>query len=79
MGEAFERNRITEVKSSKHQHPSTREIPNTKLQLARAGLELGSWWFSGAWILVLGASLDVGAFIKFLFIMLRSQMIPATQ
>src|SRR2546423_8575519 len=40
--------------SSKHQAPSTREIPNTKQFERRAvRLELDVWCFSGAWSLEL--------------------------
>src|SRR5713101_8039311 len=43
-------------KSSKLQHPSSREIPTSKLQNARnACLRLEPWCFSGAWSLELGA------------------------
>src|ERR1039458_4800397 len=38
----------------KHQHPSSREIPNTKLQTPRGDyLKFGAWCFSGAWSLEL--------------------------
>ena len=43
-------------KNSKHQAPSTREASSFKLQGNEVRvLELGSWNFSGAWMLVLGA------------------------
>jgi hypothetical protein len=43
-------------KSSNIQAPSSREIPNTKLQSVRvACLEFEVWCFSGAWMLELGA------------------------
>ena len=38
------------MKSSKRQHPSSREIPNSQTQIARL-----------IWMLKFGASLDVGA------------------
>jgi protein SCO1 len=48
-------------RSTKFQAPSTRESPNPKLQLAPpAALMFGTWDFSGAWRLVLGALLLVG-------------------
>jgi hypothetical protein len=51
-------------KNSKHQHPSTRETSNSRIQMARAlALELENWSFSGAWILALGAS-TLGAIEK---------------
>src|SRR6266550_397339 len=43
------------AKSSNIQAPSTREASNPKLQTRRsAPLELGSWSFSGVWVLGLG-------------------------
>jgi hypothetical protein len=43
--------------SSKIQAPSTREAPSFKLQATNAPvLELGPWNFSGAWMVVFGAS-----------------------
>jgi hypothetical protein len=43
-------------KNTNIQAPSTREAPSSKLQSVAAPiLELGSWNFSGAWMLVLGA------------------------
>jgi hypothetical protein len=42
------------MRSSKVQHPSSREISNTKHHQT-AVLEFGAWSFSGAWMLVLGA------------------------
>src|SRR5436309_13724079 len=44
------------VKSSKQQHPSSRETPKSKNQREgpRVFLEFGAWSFSGAWMLVLG-------------------------
>jgi hypothetical protein len=45
-----------EHKSLKHQPPSSREIPRTKLQNLRASpLKFEAWCFSGAWSLELGA------------------------
>src|ERR1039458_8970308 len=38
--------------NSKHQIPSTKEAPNSKLQALRS-LQLGVWNFSGAWNLEL--------------------------
>jgi len=44
------------MKNSKHQAPSTREAPNSKLQTTVAPvLKIGHWNFSGAWILDVGA------------------------
>jgi hypothetical protein len=46
-------------KNSKHQHPSSREIPSTKIQrrsVLQKFLELEGWSFSGAWSLDVGAS-----------------------
>jgi hypothetical protein len=49
------------MKNTKHQDPSSREIPNSKLQITqpRDGLTgffgFGAWNFSGAWSLVFGA------------------------
>jgi general secretion pathway protein J len=43
------------MKSSKIQHPSPREAPNSKLQRRRC-LEIGVWGFSGAWSLEPGVS-----------------------
>src|SRR5258708_15054373 len=52
----------SDVRSSKHQHPSSRETPRTKLQDAHTPrLELEVWCFSGAW------SLGVGAFCAAVF------------
>src|ERR1017187_2739142 len=50
------------LKSSKFQAPSSREIPNTKLQknCPAPELELGAWCFSGCW------SLELGCFISLL-------------
>src|SRR5881628_1233165 len=49
---------MRERQSSKHQHPSSREAPTSKLQTAEAQvLELEIWSFSGAWSLEFGASL----------------------
>jgi len=48
------------MKNTKHQTPSSREAPNTKLQNPRARLVFGAWCFFGAWSLVLGASLLTG-------------------
>src|SRR5437764_6026749 len=59
------------MKSSKHQHPSTREIPSTKHQFhsdrhsceldeikeRTVRFEVEVWSFTGAWMLVLGASI----------------------
>src|ERR1700731_134573 len=44
-------------KNSKHQAPSSREAPNSKLQTRTCALPLvfEVWGFSGAWCLVLGA------------------------
>ena len=42
-------------KTFKHQHPTSRETPNPKLQTMRATvLVIGIWIFSGAWGLDLG-------------------------
>jgi hypothetical protein len=47
-------------KSTNIQAPSSREAPNFKFQTSRARvLGLGAWNFSGAWMLVLGASAAV--------------------
>src|SRR5579884_2712666 len=48
------------IRSSNTQAPSSREIPNHKLQAgadrsACAGLSIGAWNFSGAWMLKFGA------------------------
>ena len=44
------------AKSTNIRAPTTREAPNFKLQSRTARvLKLGSWSFSGAWMLVLGA------------------------
>src|SRR5688500_19552099 len=47
------------VETSKFQAPSSRETSNSKLQTARIPVHsaLDVWCFSGAWTLVLGASL----------------------
>jgi hypothetical protein len=45
---------------SKPQPPEKFQVPNFK-SYARAKLELGPWSFSGAWMLVLGALLALGA------------------
>jgi hypothetical protein len=54
------------LKSTKHQAPSSRETPNTKLQAHRemgGFLVFGIWSFFGAWSLVLGAwILDLGSY-----------------
>src|ERR1051325_5449342 len=42
--------------SSKIQAPNSNEIPSPKFQKLSDVLELGAWRFSGAWMLVLGAS-----------------------
>jgi hypothetical protein len=44
------------IESSKHQAPSTRETPSTKLQTARGNFH---------WNLVIGASLELGAWSFF--------------
>src|ERR1043166_1544795 len=49
-----------DMKSSKHQAPSSREASSTKHQTA-AWSKLGGWCFSGAWRLVLGAFLTLPA------------------
>src|SRR4030081_1964059 len=47
------------VKSTKHQAPSTREAPNSKLQLGRLFLKLGAWCFFGIWSLGFGVFVPV--------------------
>jgi hypothetical protein len=42
-------------RSSKLQHPSTREIPIISPSQANAALELGAWCFFGGWSLEFGA------------------------
>src|SRR5437762_13009466 len=50
---------------SKHQPPSSKLQRNIKIQIPMAGmmggpvLELGAWFFSGAWVLVFGCSESV--------------------
>src|ERR1041385_2077988 len=45
------------LRSTKHQHPRTREAPSTKLQNVTEVLELGAWNFIGIWSLDFGASI----------------------
>src|SRR5579884_3441755 len=52
------------IRSSKVQHPSTREIPSSKNQQSSgkpvgSGLELVIWYLSGAWSLNIGALMRV--------------------
>ncbi|MBI3852198.1 MAG: ABC transporter permease subunit [Verrucomicrobia bacterium] len=41
--------------SSKHQHPSTREVPSSKFQTLRVAASLGVWYLKFPWMLLLGA------------------------
>jgi hypothetical protein len=56
------RDSIAKKLSSKHQHPSSKEIPSTNLsngvRSSASLLDVGIWCFSGGW------SLALGAFIK---------------
>jgi hypothetical protein len=54
------------ISNSKLQHPSSREFSSVKLQIRslaepRILLMFGVWSFFGAWLLVLGASISIGA------------------
>lgn len=52
---------MKKMESTKHQHPSSRDIPNTKHQgLSFKRLPFGIGCFSGAWMLVFGAFVLTG-------------------